>query len=329
MILENFTFILIFIFFSIYFFSKDIDDILIKIFDNIRSKFKKKSYEDSYHSCIQKDSNYENYLSLEIKFYNQNDYIKYGKKNLFLNNKEIFESNKDNLIVKINDCNKSFKIYGNHLVISGSDMINLLFSTFELERYKSKQTQIIKSLPYLPMMIYKILNLENKTKIKCNKLNKVYKKHIIKNEEYDSLKNIYHIINELYEMLGLKDQDMTVGITIGFKNKSNISNNVGIIILKFNKRDTLESLKIKFKENKYLFWATNTFLNIPIRIKGSNVRNKLDCIITTTTIKTDIDFDAKWFCGNIPLEKIYVAFLTQIKKNEIILHKSYSYGSIN
>jgi hypothetical protein len=150
----------------------------------------------------------------------------------------------------------------------------------------------------------------------------------MKNEGNNRVKAIYHVMNELCDMLGYEDEDMTVGITAGFKNISNIKNNVGIMIINFNKKDTLESLKLKFDRNKYQFLTTNALINIPLKLKFPNIRSKLDCVITTVPIRTEIDFDLKWFCGSIPVEKIYAGVLSQITKDNLILHKSYSYGNV-
>lgn len=139
----------------------------------------------------------------------------------------------------------------------------------------------------------------------------------------------YHVMNELYDMLGYKNKDMIVGITAGFKNISNIKNNVGLMIINFNKKDTIDSLSLKFKKNKYQFLVSNALINIPINFKFPNIRNKLDCVITSVPLKTNVKFDYKWFCGTIPVEKIYAGILSQIKDDEVIIHKSYSFGSFS
>ena len=264
-------------------------------------------------------------MSLIISFKNKRDYNKIAKIN-FKANKKFIEKNNKYLIFDYKDESNTINLFANHYYISGIELINMMLISFGNEKYNEINSSIVKSIPFLPLSLLKNYNLKNKKINKFNNFHKIYKKHIIKNQKNKRFIVLHHVMNELFDMLNLKDENMTVALTAGFKNISNIKNNVGIMILNFNKNDTIDSISKKFNRNKFDFLVTNCFLNLPFNLPVPNIREKLDCVITSAYFDSDIDCEIKWFAGNIPTEKIYAGILSQITENEVIIHKSYSIG---
>ena len=307
------------------FFNKEIDVALMYYFNFIRNFFNINSIEDKFHESKKNIYDKNTYISMTASFKNKRDYDKLYKK-FKSKNKSFFEKKGNCIIIEYNNERNNVALYANHYYVSGIELFNLLLNTFDCKKYKEVNTSFIKSLPYIPFTLLRAFNLKKKKIIKFNNFHKVYKKHIIKNEKNKKIIVLHHVMNELYDMLNLKDEDMTVALTAGFKNISNIRNNVGIMILNFNKNDTIETISKKFNKNKFDFLVTNCFLNLPFNLPVPNIREKLDCVITSAYFDSDIDCEIKWFAGNIPTEKIYAGILSQITENEIIIHKSYSIG---
>ena len=143
---------------------------------------------------------------------------------------------------------------------------------------------------------------------------------------------IFKVLQQAYSSLQL-DRPMRVLIPVPFQRFNKINNNVGAILLTFDKNDTLKTFSNKFEKNKYMALATNCILISNINNLFSNnesLRNKLDVIITSIYSKQQDDIVKKlnyslyWSPIVKPTESLYISVYSRILDDKINTNITYT-----
>jgi hypothetical protein len=104
---------------------------------------------------------------------------------------------------------------------------------------------------------------------------------------------------------------MVVALSIAFDELPYINNNVGLIIITYEIKDTVETIGKKIKNAYYQAYCSNFIVNCPLpHIGNIELRDYIDCIITSMYIKTDYDFKIAWNCSKTTVEQMYVGSLS-------------------
>jgi len=144
--------------------------------------------------------------------------------------------------------------------------------------------------------------------------NMIHKKSLFSsNKRYDTyLQILKHIHAGLHTT-----RPLTVGLAMAFEPLPYLNNNVGIVLIEYTANDTAESLQKKIKDNFYHAYVTNLFLQIPTLLSSSstNIRNLLDCIISSMYIKSDLNMKIAWNVAKAPVEEVYVGNISQIRSD--------------
>jgi hypothetical protein len=108
------------------------------------------------------------------------------------------------------------------------------------------------------------------------------------------------ILNNIYNFLQLNRP-----IVVAFEELPYIKNNVGLIIINYELKDTIKTLEQKLKNAYYHAYCSNFILNCLLpNIGNFELRNYVDCIISSMYIKSD--FKIAWNCSKLPIEQMYV-----------------------
>ena len=270
--------------------------------------------EDRYH----KDKKNNNKLMNKVKFeFNNEEDFYQVKNNVFqiINNKSLLSKydistesilKKDNNKLGVSFKDKSIFIYFNHYYISGSAMFILLNKIVNSTAPKFLQTNPFMGLIYLPFYIIDLMSLTKKDYIKSTeeKVNLVIEKNI--NTENRRFYLYLSVLQKVYKSLKMNGP-MVTGLSVAFDELPYINNNVGLIIIKYEISDTIEILEKKIKNSSYQAYVSNFILNCPLPNLGTfEIRNYLDCIISSMYIKSDLDFKFGWNCIKPPVEQMYV-----------------------
>ena len=123
---------------------------------------------------------------------------------------------------------------------------------------------------------------------------------------------------------------MKVGLTVGFNELDYMYNNVGLILFDYEYMDTEEDIERKIKENSYQAYASNFLLQVPFSsCLGFEMRNYLDCILSSMYIHSDKNIEVAWYTANSPVEKLYIGSLTLMRSNgDAQLNSSFSSASM-
>jgi hypothetical protein len=122
-------------------------------------------------------------------------------------------------------------------------------------------------------------------------------------------------LNKIYKSLKL-DRPMTVALSVGFEELPYINNNVGVIIIKYEETDTIETLEQKITNAGYQAYVSNFILNCPTpNIKTFDLRNYVDCVLTSLYIYTDMNVKIGWNCPKDPVEQMYAGTTSIIKSD--------------
>ena len=286
---------------------------ILLFFNFIYKNFNIKTLEDKYH--LDKKNN--NKLMNKVKF----EFI----------DKVEYEEVKDNIIKMINDIELLSKynittesilkkennklgitfseshviIYFNHYYISGSAMFILLNKIVKSKPPKFLQTNPFRGIINLPFYIFDLLSLTKKE----YKKNKEQVDLLIEKNIYTSNKRFYmylYVLQKIYTSIQLH-RPMIVGLSVAFDELPYINNNVGLIIIKYEITDTIKTLEKKIKNASYQAYVSNFILNCPLPSFGTfELRNYLDCIVSSMYIKSDYNFKFGWNCSKPPIEQIYV-----------------------
>ena len=151
---------------------------------------------------------------------------------------------------------------------------------------------------------------------------KNYTKDIFRGTIYNKKQNIlienkryytyWYLLNQIYQELDL-ERDLIAGITVGFNDIDYLNNNVGAIIINFSKDDTVSDIERKMKNNIYQAYTSNFITHLPINNSKLGVRNYVDCIISSSYIKTDKKIKIGWNIPIDPIEEVYIGSVSVIK----------------
>jgi hypothetical protein len=145
-------------------------------------------------------------------------------------------------------------------------------------------------LLYLPFYLYDLMLLKKR---EYSKTNKQIEHFMIEKKINTINKRCYlylSILTKIYKSLQL-NRPMVVALSIAFEELSYIKNNVGLIIINFEINDTIETLEQKLKNAYYQAYCSNFIINCPLPSFGNfELRNYVDCIISSMYIKSDFDF---------------------------------------
>jgi hypothetical protein len=228
--------------------------------DNLKDNIK----SDRFNNVLNLISDYNNYLQI----YTGED---------ILNNKH------PDIRLQIN--NNILELHINHSNIGGLLLIRLFESIINSKPRKICKTNILHGILY---SLYDIKNIHNIIKTPCNPIYNDKLLHYTKTYNIANTFNISRVTQSYYELFfdsinALDKSTIKIGIPIPF-DKSNIINNVGIVIFDFNKTTTIKELDNILKNNINLAYATNifnlygkNFTNI-LNIDNFKARTKLDII---------------------------------------------------
>lgn len=300
---------------------------IISIFNNFVLYFfeflykycKLESLEDKFHKHKQNNTSM-NKVKFEFVKENEFDTVKNNILNM-INNKEFLQkyditsdsilTNSNNKLV-ISFKNNCIYIYFNHYYISGPNMFILLNKMVNSSSPKFLLTNPFLGIIYLPLYIYNLSLLKKREYTKIEK----QIEHVIVEKNINTInKRCYlylSILNKIYNSLQL-NRPMVVALSIAFEELPYIKNNVGLIIINYELKDTIETLEQKMKNAYYQAYCSNFIVNCPLpNIGNFELRNYVDCIISSMYIKSDFDFKIAWNCAKLPIEQMYVGSVSII-----------------
>jgi hypothetical protein len=202
--------------------------------------------------------------------------------------------------------NNCIYVYFNHYFISGPNMLILLNEMVNSSSPKFLKTNPFLGIIYMPFYIYNLTFLKKREYIKTEK----QIQHIIVEKNiHTKNKRCYlylSILNKIYNSLQL-NRPMVAALSIAFEELPYIKNNVGLIIINYELADTIETIEQKLKNAYYQAYCSNFIINCPLPNVGNfELRNYVDCIISSMYIKSDFDFKIAWNCSKMPIEQMYV-----------------------
>ena len=283
-------------------------------FDNIIKNLNEKliSYVKNYNSI-------QDYKKI---WFTKDNYVYYDKK-LFMEEEEYhykFFIDKENL-----------KIYAyiNHELIGGSYLLTLFYSFLNTPQ---KPTEILFPKSSIFNLIYSlklILNYKNNPRIEKDFLPLVNTKEEIKryknkytlnkyNEFHSKTIILYNIMKILHSCLNLK-RPLICYLPIAFQNFKNVKNNIGLMWLSFDEKDTLETVEKQIYNSRYQILATNSMLLYKSNSKNisSDVRKSVDVVISFMLGTENSNIDVSWTFENISDYPIYVSITSIMKENYI------------
>jgi hypothetical protein len=295
------------------------NNFVLNLFGFLYKYFKFETLEDKFHKH-KKDKKLMN--KVKIEFVKENEF--YIVKNNILeiiNNKDFLKkydittesilSNDNNKLV-INFINNCIFIYFNHYFISGSNMFILLNKMVNSNHPNFLLTNPFLGIIYFPFYIYDLISLKRK---EYEKTEKQIEHIMIEKRINTKNKRCYlylNILNKIYKSLKF-NRPMVVALSLAFEELPYIKNNVGLIIINYEINDTIETLEQKLKKAYYQAYCSNLIINLPLpNIGNMELRNYVDCIISSMYIKSDLDFKIAWNCSKLPVEQIYVGSVSII-----------------
>ena len=289
------------------------NNFVLYLFEFLYKYCKFESLEDKFHKH-KKNNKLMNKVKFEFVKENEFDIIKNNILNI-INNKDFLQkyditsdsilTNSNNKLV-ISFKNNCIYIYFNHYYISGPDMFILLNKIVNSSSPKFLLTNTFLGIIYLPFYIYDLSLLKKREYTKTEK----QIEHVIVEKNINTInKRCYlylSILNKIYNSLKL-NRPMVVALSIAFEELPYIKNNVGLIIINYELKDTIETLEQKLKNAYYQAYCSNFIVNCPLpNIGNFELRNYVDCIISSMYIKSDFDFKIAWNCSKLPVEQMYV-----------------------
>ena len=322
---------------------------------------KKETSEDKFHKNIHKNVNkIDDSPIVKIIFNDEKDY------NLIYNNiiyNDVFKQHD----LKFSKFNPTFKLVKKDILNGNCPYINFGFYrnenkiTFNFNHYYlgghsfltlkylfkfQKELNIPKSsllycylIPKLIIDYYKFIKSKDfKPLPKSNDIipYRYYEDKIFLFSETESFPKrtfvIFKVLQQVYLSLQL-DRPMRVLIPVPFQRFNKINNNVGAILLTFDKNDTLKTFSNKFEKSKYMALASNCILISNINTlfsSNESLRNKLDVIITSIYSKQQDDivkklnYSLNWSPIVKPTEPVYVAVYSRILDDKINTNITYT-----
>jgi len=292
----------------------------LNLFRFIYKWFKVETIEDKFHK-LNKDKKLMNKVKLD---FNKEDDYKIVKNNLLklIHNIDFLKKYDINTVSILNNTNNKFAIsfkdkfiiyiYFNHYYFSGANMFILLNQIVNTIPPNFLQTNPFFGIINLPFYIYELTLLNKIQFLKTEKQTE----HVILDKKINAKNKRYYlywnILNKVYKSLQM-NRPMTVALSVAFDEVPYINNNVGILIIKYEITDTIESLEQKIKKASYQVYCSNFILNCPLpNIGNFELRNYVDCIISSLYIKSDLDFKIAWNCSKPAIEQMYVGSVSII-----------------
>jgi hypothetical protein len=272
------------------------------------------SLEDQYHST------YSDNNQLIARFEVNNHYIKTIRDNIksdrfnnvlnliseYNNYSEIYTSddvlNCEHPDIKVNFYNSIIEFNINHSKIGGSILVRLIESIINSKPRIVPKTNLLQGILYT---LYDIKTLYNLNNAPCNPIYTDKLSHYTKKYSIIDNFNISRLTQTYYDLFmdaitALSKPTIKIALTIPFE-YDNIINNIGIIIIDFNKNMNIDTLDNLLKNNIHLAYITNT-LNVYgkslaniLKTDNYKLRSKIDIVCSTfisdnTAIPGDFSF---------------------------------------
>ena len=299
------------------------NDVIIGILFQFYKYFKIESCEDNYHK--KKKNNKENMNIFYLSFKNSNEYYRvkefiknnddeyYKQKDISLNS--IFNGTNNKLNITFYDDYFKIKIIINHYYISGSGIISVLSKSLFSAPPKYISTNPFYGLMNLPRYLFFLRKMSKKSYLTNNNFVTKFEKknlNILKCKRYETYLNI---LRKSYKILNL-NRPLYVGISVGFEEISYLNNNVGLIIFEYKYTDTVTDIKKNIETNMYQAYTSNFLIHLPLsNIFKFEIREYIDCLITSSYINTDLDVSLGWKNPKEPIEELYIGSISLIKSD--------------
>jgi len=290
------------------------NNFVLYIFEFFYKYCKFESLEDKFHKHKENNNKLMNKCKFEFVKENEFDIVKNNILEI-INNKHFlqkYDITTDSILTNTNNKlvvsfeNNCIYVYFNHYFISGPNMLILLNEMVNSSSPKFLKTNPFLGIIYMPFYIYNLTFLKKREYIKTEK----QIQHIIVEKNiHTKNKRCYlylSILNKIYNSLQL-NRPMVAALSIAFEELPYIKNNVGLIIINYELADTIETIEQKLKNAYYQAYCSNFIINCPLPNVGNfELRNYVDCIISSMYIKSDFDFKIAWNCSKMPIEQMYV-----------------------
>ena len=190
--------------------------------------------------------------------------------------------------IKININNSIIEFYIDHSKIGGLILVKLIESIINSKSRIVPKTNLLQGILYT---LYDIKTLYNLNNAPCNPIYTDKLSHYTKKYNIVDNFNISRLTQTYYDLFmdaitALDKATIKIALTIPFE-YNNIINNVGIIIIDFNKKMSINDLNNLLKNNVHLAYITNT-LNIYgkglaniLKTDNYKLRSKIDIICST------------------------------------------------
>lgn len=299
-----------------------VNTFIIYLFTFLYTQCKFETVEDRFHKHKKNGKNW-NKVKIEFK---KNDEMNKVKANLLdiINNQDILQKYDVTAESIINNTNNkiavSFKdncifIHFNHYYISGPNMFVFLNRIFNSSPPTFLQTNPFWGIVYMPFYLYESFFLQKRQYVKFKEIKEDFMVEQNITAPNKRCCSYLHILEKVYLSLQL-DRPMVVALSIGFDDLPYVRNNVGLIILHYEIFDTIETFSKKMKKAYYQAYCSNFLLNCPLPDIGSiEIRDYVDCIVSSMYIKSDYDFTVAWNCNKPPIEQMYVGSVSVIRSD--------------
>lgn len=231
-------------------------------------------------------------------------------------------NNNDNhkLAIIFNDNDNCIYVYFNHYYISGPNMFVLLNKIVNSEPPPFLQTNPFWGIVCMPFYIYDLIRLQElHEKKEYTKTENQIQHFMVEQNIHVKNKRCYlylNILRKVYTSLQL-NRPMVVALSIAFDDLPYIKNNVGLIIVKYEPEDTIETFDAKLKGSYYQAYCSNFIVNCPLPMIGNReLRDYVDCIVSSMYIKSDFDFKLAWNCIKPPIEQMYVGSVSILHSDD-------------
>ena len=228
----------------------------------------------------------------------------------------ILDKTNDVFSVSFHENNCCIYMHFNHYHLSGSNMLYFLNKIVNNDPHPVfLHTNPCLGITNMPLYLYELLSITKKEYVKLEETKEelVIEKNITThNKRYCSY---LHILQQVYRSLQM-NRPMVVAISVGFHDLPYITNNVGLIIFHYEPTDTIETLENKIKKAYYQAYCSNFIINCPLPDIGyTEIRDYVDCIISSMYIKSDYDVTIAWNCNKPPTEQVYVGSVSIIRSD--------------
>ena len=212
-------------------------------------------------------------------------------------------------------------VHFNHYFFSGPTMFVLLNRILKSEPPLFVKTNFLYAIFHLPFYFYEMMSLKKqKYSIEIQSHQHLREHLMIEKNIMTNDKRYYLYLNlfqKAYHSLRM-DRPMVVGISVAFDELSYLTNNVGLMIIKYEITDTVETLKQKMKNQYYQIFCSNFILQCPFpkwMVGKIEFRKYLDCVVSSMYVKSDYDINIAWNCSKAPIEPLYIGSVSILHSN--------------